>query len=38
MGSERLQSNLRRMTSVRLKAPHRRSRCKGLGTPKSWSD
>ena len=29
-------SNLRRMTSVRSIAPSQRSRCKGLGTPKTW--
>ena len=35
--SERPPSNSRPTTSARSTAPPRRSRCKGLGTPKTWS-
>ena len=35
--SERLRSNLRRMIFVRSIAPPQRSRCRGIGTPKTWS-
>ena len=36
--SARLPSNSRRTISARSRAPPRRSRCKGPGTPKAWSD